>query len=152
MAHSRKHRHVGRTVGESAGLRQINAFLIGILANAPCFFILRQERRQHPAGGDVVLELQAVTNHFFETEVERYGPDGKVQGSCNKYVAIAKIAGRIDERLSLREDRWLQSDLEKIVGQADQAIPMHPAIGSKRENIEKRARIQIQPKKQGNAQ
>src|SRR5437773_4246720 len=99
----------------------------------------------------MVLELETVANDLIKSKMQCDGPDLEVQRARHKNVAVTEIARRIDQCLGLGKDRRLERHFEEVVGKADEPVAMHPPISSKRENVEKRPRVEIEPEEQRHA-
>ena len=61
----------------------------------------------HIAGSDMVLELEVVANHLFDTEVQRNRTEREIRRSRHENVPIAEIPRQIDQILRPRKNRRL---------------------------------------------
>src|SRR5438874_29093 len=131
-----EHRNVSRTVGKSARLRKINTLARGIYTNTARLFVLRQQGRKDSACGNVVFEFEPIANNLFDAEMQRDRADREIERSGDEDVAVPELGRCIDEGLSLRKNRRLQRHLKKVVGQPNEPVAVHPAICTKREDVE----------------
>src|SRR3989442_4436774 len=105
MTDGGKHWNVRGTIRKSTRLRQINAFAGGIVADAARLFVFCQQRRKHPARGNVISEFEPIADDFVDAKVKCNRPDGEIQCSSYQDIAIAQVSSCINKRLGLRKDR-----------------------------------------------